>query len=144
MLYRTTTFFPALTRNAPEKVDVVVDMMREPASPSLEGSIWEVSEITGRILVSDKRPSISFLPDGMVMVEGECNSFRGPVEISGASISFSDKMAGTRMACPPPLDKLERDFLAGLSQVSGWVQSDDQLSLTNGAGVTVVRLNRRN
>lgn len=145
VLYRTTTRFPALTRNAPEQVDVIVDQMSDPSSPGLEGSSWEVNEITGRLLVSDKRPSIRFLADGMVSIDSSCNKFSGPVEISGSSISFSDKMAGTLRACTSPYDAIETAILAVLPQVTGWkYEAGDQLSLTNSAGVTVLRLNRPN
>lgn len=138
-LYRSTTHYPALTRNAPEQVDVVVERMSATASPGLEGS-WEVFEMAGRMLVSEKRPSISFSPDGMVGIDSTCNTYRGPVTISASSISFSDKMAGTLMACAPPYDKLESDMLAILPQVTGWLRSGDQLALTNESGVSVLRL----
>lgn len=141
VLYRSTTHFPALTGDASEQVTVFVEQMQKTTAATLDGT-WQVSEIAGRMLVSEKRPSISFQPDGMVAVDGGCNKFRGPVEISGATISFSDHMAGTLMACPPPYDKLEKDLLATLGDVSGWVRNGDQLALTNGAGVMVLRLNR--
>jgi len=139
VLYRATTHYPALTREAPDQVDVVVDLTPKPAGEILDGT-WQVGEIAGRPLDSEKRPAISFLPNGMVAVDGGCNKFRGPVEISGATISFSDHMAGTLMACPPPYDKLERDLLEALGTVSGWVLNGDQLALTNDAGATVLRL----
>ena len=142
LLYINTTHFPALTRDAPEQVNVVVDLLPQPSGPDLEGSSWEVYEMAGRILVSEKRPSFSFLPDGMVGIDNSCNKFRGPVDVSGSSISFSDKMAGTLRACAPPYDKLEQDMMAIVPQVTGWVQTADQLALTNEAGVTVLRLNR--
>lgn len=138
-LYRSTTHFPALTRNAPEQVDVVVERMPA-ASPGLEGSKWQVFEMTGRMLISEKRPGISFLPEGRVVIDSTCNSYRGPVTISASSIRFSDKMAGTRMACAPPYDKLESDMMAILPQVTGWLRSGDRLAMTNEAGVTVLRL----
>jgi putative lipoprotein len=144
VLYRTTKHYPALTRNAPEQVEIVVDLMPEAASLELEGSSWEVSEITGRLLVAEKRPSIQFLPDGRVAIDTGCNKFNGPVVVSGSALRFSDKMAGTLMACAPPYDKLEQDVLAVLPQVTGIVQSGNQLALTNEAGVTVMRMSRRN
>jgi putative lipoprotein len=144
VLYRTTKHYPALTRNAPEQVEIVVDLMPEAAGLDLEGSKWEVSEITGRLLVVEKRPSIRFLPDGRVAIDTGCNKFNGPITISGSSIRFSDKMAGTMMACVPPYDKLEQDVLSVLPQVTGAVQSGDQLSLTNGAGVTLLRMSQCN
>jgi len=86
LLYTTTTQHPALTRNAPETVDVVVERVSEPASVPLAPSAWEVSEISGRLLITEKRPSISFLPDDMVGVYTGCNRFRGPVKIGRAHV----------------------------------------------------------
>lgn len=144
LMYINTTRYPALTRNAPEQVNVVVDLLPKPTSPGLEGSDWDVYEMTGRMLVSEKRPSISFEPDGIVGIDTSCNKFHGPIEVSGSSVRFSDKMAGTMRACASPYDKLEQDILAILPQVTGWLQSGNQLALTNAAGVTVLRLSRNN
>lgn len=44
------------------------------------------------------------------------------------------------MACPPPNDKLEQDFLKALHDVSGYVIGDTNLAMVNDAGVTVMRL----
>lgn len=142
VIYRSTTRNPVLTGGAPEMIDITLDLMPVPASQGLEGSNWEASELAGRMLVTEKRPSIGFLPEARVAIVGGCNRLSGPVEISGSSIRFSDRMAGTLMACPPPYDRLERDFLEALGQVTGFVRTGSQLALTNAAGVTVLRLTR--
>jgi putative lipoprotein len=140
VLYRTTRHYPALTRNAPAQLDIVLDLMSEPSLRGLESSNWQVTEISGRLLVSDKRPAIRFLADSRVAIDTGCNKFTGPVTVSETSVVFSDKMAGTLMACVPPYDTLEKDMLAALPQITGWVRSGDQLALTNAAGMTVLRM----
>lgn len=144
VLYRNTSVFPALTRGAGDTVEVIVDLMRAPApaESSLNGSSWVATELAGRALVAEKRPGMMFGDGGRVSVDSGCNRFNGPVEIGNGTIVFSDKMAGTLMACPPPFDQMEKDVLAALREVSGFVMNGDNLALVNDAGVTVMRLMR--
>ena len=58
------------------------------------------------------------------------------------TLAFSDNIAATLMACPPPLDQLERDYLEVLGQVESFVVNGDNLAMVNGAGVTVARFMR--
>jgi putative lipoprotein len=141
VINRTTQFYPVLTRDAPNTVDVVMDQMKAaPAAPALVGTTWNISEIRGKILIVEKRPSIAFLDQGRVSVDTGCNRANGGVEISGTALSFSKNMATTRMACVPPYDKLENDILGVLPEVTGYVHNADHLALVNSAGVTIMRL----
>jgi putative lipoprotein len=51
----------------------------------------------------------------------------------------ADRTATTRMACPPPLDTLERAYLDALSNVSRWQIADDELTLADAAGNELLR-----
>lgn len=148
VLYRSTSFNVVLTHSGTDSVDIIVDLMpavvdKKPdqaIDQRLEGSNWQAYELGGKVLITDERPSISFLPDGKVSMRGGCNRFNGEAEISGADIDFSDRMAGTLMAGPPPLDTLERDFLEALGAATTYLRTDNRLSLINSAGMTVMRL----
>lgn len=89
--YRSTTMNLVLTRGAPNAIDITLDLMPDPATKSLEGTNWQVSELGGRLLATENRPSIRFLPMGKVAIFGGCNRYNGPVEISGTSIRFPTK-----------------------------------------------------
>jgi copper homeostasis protein (lipoprotein) len=59
-----------------------------------------------------------------------CNRMMGGVETGPESVGFG-QMAMTMMACPPPLDALERDFAAALEQSRGWQIAGQTLILTD-------------
>lgn len=143
VLFRSTTAHPVLTRGAPETVEITVERMPAIANAlPLVDTSWQMFELTGRMLVADPRPTIAFLPGGRVAVDTGCNRFNGGLEAGGNTLTFTPNMAGTLMACPPEREKLEKDILAALTQVSGYQRAGDTLSLTNAAGVTVMRLSR--
>lgn len=143
LLFTTDTHSPVLTRGGTNTVDLVMVKVAAPQeAPSLENSRWEVSELAGKLLVAERKPAIEFAESGAFGATGGCNRFTGQAEIGAASLSFPDNMAGTLMACPPPGDELERQFLKALPEVTGYVLNGDLLALTNEAGVTVMRLSR--
>jgi len=59
-----------------------------------------------------------------------CNRMMGGVEAGATSVAFS-QMAMTMMACPPPLDTLERDFADTLERSRGWQVAGQTLILTD-------------
>ncbi|MCA0873211.1 YbaY family lipoprotein [Seohaeicola saemankumensis] len=145
VLYRSTTAYPVLTRGAAGEVDIVVDRMAAPQAASADVPVgtWQVGELGGRMLVAEKRPDLEFRDDGSFGGSTSCNRYRGTAEFTGdGGLSFPDNIAATLMACPPPYDKLERDFLKALGEVEGYVLNGDNLALVNGAGVAVIRLMR--
>ena len=146
VLYRSTTAYPVLTRGATGEVDIVVERMAAaPAASGFPVGKWQVGELGGRMLVAEKRPDLEFRDDGSFGGSTSCNRYRGTVEFTGdGGLSFPDNIAATLMACPPPYDKLERDFLKALGEVEGYVLNGDNLALVNGAGVAVIRLMRMN
>ncbi|ANT62582.1 hypothetical protein AYJ57_19555 [Salipiger sp. CCB-MM3] len=151
---RTTTAFSALTRDAPERPEITLEQIapvpsaetaKDPAAAPMRitGVEWAASEIGGRLLVTEDPPSIAFDEDGRFSMYGGCNRFSGRAEIGARTISFMQPFAGTRRACPEPRMKLDQDMVAALEQASGYLRSGNRLSLTNAAGVTVLRLMER-
>lgn len=142
LLFVTDRAYPVLTRDAGNSADMVLVTAARPEPVGLGGTGWRVGEISGRVLTVDQPPEIRFEDDGAFGARGGCNRFTGRAEIGDGTLRFPETMAGTMMACPPPADKLETDFVAALSQVRGYVLSGDNLALTNAAGVTILRLAR--
>ncbi|MCA0961667.1 META domain-containing protein [Salipiger bermudensis] len=144
---RTTTAFPALTRNAPERPEIVLEQIAPVAMegdmPSIAGIPWQVSEIGGRLLVVEDAPTLAFDADGSFAMYGGCNRFTGSAEIGAGTISFPEAFAGTRMMCPEPRMALEQSMIDAVGAATGYVRNGSLLSLTNAAGVTVLRLNER-
>lgn len=147
VLFRTTRAHPVLTRGA--GADLAITLQRAEtegdaaAPPPPPQGWWEAFEIAGRTLVTERRPQITFgVEPGTVALRGGCNRFAGKAELAPGKLAFADGMAGTLMACPPPYDRLEADFLTALKQVTGYAMERDLMALTNAAGLPVMRLIR--
>ncbi|WP_146344716.1 YbaY family lipoprotein [Phaeobacter marinintestinus] len=139
VLYRSTSAYPVLTRGAGAKVDIMMERMQQAkAGPE----IWTVVELRGRLLITDRLPTLEFGPDGKIGGTAGCNRYFGQVEKTQTDMTFGEAIGATRMACPPPYDKLERDFFEVLPDVATYVVTGDQMALVNSAGVTVMRLSR--
>ncbi|WP_353474760.1 META domain-containing protein [Salipiger sp. H15] len=146
VLLRTTTAFPAITRDAPARPEIVLEQtgtMPAAEAPRITGVEWAAFEIGGRMLVTEDPPSMAFNDDGGFSMYGGCNRFTGRAEIGAGTLAIVQPLAGTRRACPEPRMKLDQDMIAALAQTTGYVRTGKNLSLTNAAGVTVLRLTER-
>ncbi|MCA0939650.1 META domain-containing protein [Salipiger pacificus] len=146
VVLRTTTAFPAITRDAPARPEIVLEQMASaPVAdmPRITGIEWAAFEIGGRMLVTEDPPSMAFNDDGGFSMYGGCNRFSGRAEIGDGTLTIVQPLAGTRRACPEPRMKLDQDMVAALEQATGYVRNGKNLSLTNASGVTVLRLTER-
>jgi putative lipoprotein len=143
--FRTDRVVPVLTRGAGNRVDLPLVRARDgaaaPAAPGLVGPEWIVEDIGGRGVVGRARVSIAFDGQGRISGSGGCNRLVGGYTLDGASLRFG-QMAGTMMACEPPLGEQEQRFHAALAEVRAWRIENGLLHLTNGAGATVIRAAR--
>src|SRR6185369_1496493 len=73
-------------------------------------------------------PSATFA-DGTVTGSTGCNRFTASYALDGEKLEIGH-VAATQMACPPPADKIERDYLAALDRVAAWDRTGDELSST--------------
>ena len=62
-----------------------------------------------------------------------CNRFSGSYELAGSGLSFGPLMS-TRMACPPPLDALERELFVVFDTTRAWRISGEILELLDEGG----------
>lgn len=91
-----------------------------PPSQSLEGT-WELNYISGpRIafegLYPDRKPEITFdMANKRISGHTSCNSFNGPLNVTGNKIDFTQPMAMTKKAC---MGDGEPVFLKTLSAVN--------------------------
>jgi heat shock protein HslJ len=97
------------------------------ATASLEGVPWALS--TG--------PSATFT-DGTVAGSAGCNRFTASYTVDGDALEIGT-VATTNMACPPPADQVERDYLAALERVAGWQVADGELVLSDADGKELLR-----
>lgn len=148
VLFRTTQTYPVLTQGGTETAEVVMEIMQAATevvgeTDLFDDSVWEIFELNGRVLTEDGKPTLSFADASQVSVFAGCNRFSGGVEITEDRIDFPPSFAGTLMACPEPVDELERDILEALAVSERFVLADRELGFLNDSGVTVMRLTRR-
>lgn len=68
-----------------------------------------------------------------------CNTLRGEYRLGGGRIAFAPP-AMTRIACPPPLDRLERRLLDVLDRTANWRIVANDLELFGEDGATLALL----
>ncbi|QPM89714.1 YbaY family lipoprotein [Pseudooceanicola algae] len=148
VLFRLTEVTPVITRDAPTEVAVLLTQMQGPAAPStatgLTGIAWSAYEIAGRALIARDPPMFTMDHTGQIGLFTGCNRYTGMVETyeAGAFV-WPDQIAGTRMACPPGQDRLERDILEALGQSTGYIRNGGLLTFTNEAGLATARFRER-
>lgn len=149
VLFRTTSHNAVLSRGAGNEVDLMLTKERSAGvvakdgsgrTPDFSGTGWVVFELRGETVEAETLPTLQFGTDGRVAAYAGCNRFSGGFEQDQGSLSFSQTMAGTMMACPPPFDSLEREFIAALGQVSSLSAGSDEVVLTDADGATVMKL----
>ncbi|HBS49204.1 MAG TPA: hypothetical protein DEA05_03510 [Rhodobacteraceae bacterium] len=142
--FRTTQAFPVLTRGAAGHVDLILTRAAGESGGEASGLAgrWTVTELRGKLLISEDRPEVDFSELGRIGVKGACNGFNGAAEIEGDKLRVAGPMAGTMRACAGELEQMDRDLVAALSEARSLVRRDDRLALVNAEGVTVLRLRR--
>lgn len=109
----------------------------------LENTAWVLEELNGEALPElpegvSRTPGIEFGNGGQFSATAGCNMMNGTAGLAGASISFPEQMASTMMACPPPLDELERSFGAALAEVEELRLDGSRMVFLNAAGAEVM------
>ena len=141
LLFTTDTSYPVLTNGADDAVDLILVQVQ--SEPSLDNTGWIVGTLNGAPVEAERRPELIFAQNGAFSGSGGCNRFTGQAEISGNQIDFPGNMAATLMACPPPLDEVEREFLKALQTITSFARQGDALALLDGAGEPVIKLVRK-
>ncbi len=94
------------------------------ADAELTNTYWKILDIAGNAVtaVENRREPHLILRTGETATFNAtvgCNMMRGGYETEGDSLSFGGA-AMTRMACPPPLDGMERALARTLPRVASW------------------------
>lgn len=87
---------------------------------TLEGGPWLVEDLNGGGIMDNARVDLTFDPgdQGTSVVTGRsgCNRYRGAWQQDSATLKLGP-LAGTKMACTPALNDLERKFIGTLEAV---------------------------
>ncbi len=82
-------------------------------------------------------PTATF-DDGRLAGSTGCNRYTGPYSVEGETLELG-AVASTRMACVPPADAVEREFLAALERVARWRSDLDGLVLLDDGDTELLR-----
>jgi heat shock protein HslJ len=96
--------------------------------PALEGTEWTL--VSGVEAPDDAVPTLT-LEEGLAGGFSGCNTYRGPYELDGDSISLGP-LAGTLIGCPGPEADTEAAYLAALEDVDAWAVGGGELVLSTG------------
>jgi heat shock protein HslJ len=77
-------------------------------------------------------PSATFA-DGTVSGSAGCNRYTASYTVDGDALEIGPA-ASTNMACPPPADRVEREYLAALERVAAWQLDGGELVLDDADG----------
>jgi heat shock protein HslJ len=92
-------------------------------------------------LAGDAPITLSF-EKGSVSGNAGCNTFRGAYVVDGQGVKIGP-LALTRMACPDPLMKQEREFLAALESAVKWAIEGDTLDMHRADGQRALMASRK-
>jgi heat shock protein HslJ len=101
---------------------------------------WRIVAIEGAQDFDTSKSVAEFSGDRFASTIG-CNRIAGAPKIKGAELNFG-ALATTRMACPPPLDALERHYLAALAAARGYRIDAKTLFFVDAKGAALVTLER--
>lgn len=115
---------------------------RAQADVSLTNTYWRVVRFGDEPVqaVSGRREPHLILRKGdgrqTVVATVGCNQLTGGYEVVGETLTFTD-LAATKMACPPPLDDLEKNLADALAKTKRWRIKGPTLELSDEAGAVV-------
>ena len=104
------------------------------------GGKWRIVSVSGAEALDASRTHAEFAGDRFASTVG-CNRIAGRAAVSESQLSFGP-MAATRMACPPPLDAIERQYLAALQEARAYRLEGATLLFLSAAGDALVTLER--
>lgn len=119
VVFRNTSTHPVLTRDNPDQIEVMMEMMsvasEATGTGTLFGVIWVAEDIGGGGVIDNARSTISFADNGTVTGSGGCNNFSGTAKVDGNRIEIGP-LAATQKACIPALADQEQKFFDALAK----------------------------
>jgi heat shock protein HslJ len=103
----------------------------------LEDTPWVLTSGTGIALPASVAPSALFSA-GQVSGSTSCNQYSAPYELDGDSLDIG-MLTMTLIACVPPRDAIEREYVRALGQVAGWAVDGEELMLSDADGGELLR-----
>src|SRR5512140_2797936 len=96
--------------------------------PSLEGTSWVLTTLTGHAVVAGAKPTLQFAGDRVTGSDG-CNRFSGRYTVTRQAFKVIPPLATTQMACAPEIDAQARAFTEALGVAGSYRIRAGQLEL---------------
>jgi heat shock protein HslJ len=106
----------------------------------LAGTSWELATVDGSAIAVAGESWITFLDDGTVNGNGACNTFTGPYEQDGASLSIGPLASTLRLCDGEGRSDQETAFFGALDATASFRTVDGDLHLEDADGGTVAVL----
>lgn len=144
--FRNTTQYQIDPAKLDTPLQILVNMVRgeteQPApGATLLDTFWRAETIGGKPVLETVETSLTITSDMRAGGKGGCNSYFAQTELDGSALSFS-AVAGTLMACAPPVEAQERAFFDALAKTRGYKVDGDLLFLNDARGRELVRFTR--
>jgi len=105
------------------------------APAAIEGPVWRLTSLRGtdaKALAALRQAVTARFESGRMQGFGGCNQLVGSYTVDGDRVTIP-ALAGTMMACPPPVMAVEDAFKKALAGMLRFAVADGRLSLTAGA-----------
>lgn len=102
---------------------------------------WALATLYGAVPLPQAIPNLFFYDDPSVAISGGCNSFAGPYEVSGSSISIGP-LSGSLIVCEQAVSAQEAMYLNAVQSAVSFDSTLDTLILRDGSGQEVARFTR--
>ncbi len=114
-----------------------------PTSPRTTGVEWAITEVAGEPWSNNDPATLIIDDERNFALFGGCNRFIGELFQIDGEISFPANFAGTMMACPDEVERLERRVLDALPRVSSYVCYLTGLVMMDANGVVIMHFAER-
>jgi len=99
----------------------------------LSGTRWSLVSIGGSPVLASESTSMQF-DKGRLSGSDGCNRYATSYTASASSLKIGPNIAGTRMACAPPVMEEAATFIGILGRAAGYRRSGDRMTLLDGSG----------
>jgi len=100
---------------------------------SLSGTRWSLVSIGGSPVLASESTSMQF-DKGRLSGSDGCNRYSTGYVVSDGKLKIGPNLAGTRMACPPPIMEEAATFTGILVRTAGYRVDGDRLTLLESDG----------
>jgi heat shock protein HslJ len=139
-LYRLEAYSSDSLMASQEQPVTIVAGETAPAQNPLAGTSWRVKTLQmSQAPLPDTPITLLFGGDGIVSGHGGCNDYSGGYTASGNTLSITG-LATAGGTCSAEVDTQEQTYLSLLGSVAAFQTTGTQLSLADGTGNEVLRL----